>query len=161
MTIVRMILFVFCFFLLTCHLSHLTDFLYAQDNIGKSINTVTGLAAKEEAIKREEERLKALRKEVDEKIEKYTKLLNELEEILRRVEAIQDETIMHIVKAYESMPPEEAAARLSVLDESTAIKILLKMRSRKAGVIIALIEPEKAASITKTITQIVKKFPTR
>jgi flagellar motility protein MotE (MotC chaperone) len=54
----------------------------------------------------------------------------------------------HVAKAYEAMPPEDAATRLSGLDNETAVQILLKMESKKAGLVIGMMD-SKATLLTK------------
>ncbi len=119
------------------------------------------LAEKEESLKKEEERLRAIRKDVEERIEKYTKILGRIEESLKTLETSRNERLDHLVKVYEAMPPEDAAARLSAMDEPTATRILFRMKSKKAGAVMAVMEPQKAATITESITRTAKKFPTR
>lgn len=122
---------------------------------------LTELLEREAALKKEEERLKALKKDVDERIAKYTKLLDSIEEKLKLFESAKNEKMDHIIKTFESMPGEEAAARLSAMNEVTAMKIIMKMKSKKAGVIMSFIEPKKAASLTEGILNIEKKFPSK
>jgi flagellar motility protein MotE (MotC chaperone) len=116
---------------------------------------------KETFLIKEEERLKILRKDLDERIEKYTNLLNQIETVLKKLEQIQDKKIEHIVKAYEVMPPEEAGTRLAVLPEITAIKIIKKMKPKKAGIIMSYMDPQKVASLTEGLTKFEKNFPTQ
>ncbi len=106
---------------------------------------------KEALLKKEEERLGILRKDIEEKIKKYTEILTQIEKALKELDKIKEERLNHVVKLYESMPPEEAAIKLSALDEETAVTIILNMKSKKAGSILALIESQKAATITKRI----------
>jgi flagellar motility protein MotE (MotC chaperone) len=110
------------------------------------------LKEKEDAQKQEEQRLTALRKEIDKKIQVYTELLIRVETALKRVEYVKGDKIENVVKAYEVMPAEDAAARIAALDEDTALLILTRMKSKKAGAVIALIEPRKAATLTKSMT---------
>lgn len=119
------------------------------------------LTAREEAVRKEEERIKILRKELDDKIDRYTKLLEKMEETLKSVDASKNEKMAHIIKAYETMPNEEAAARLSALDEQTAVRILVSMKSKKAGTVMAAMEPKKAAALTEGMLSIAKKFPVK
>jgi len=119
------------------------------------------LKDKEDALRQKEERLAIIGKEVDEKIEKYNRLLAQMEEVLKKIEQSREERYGHLVKTYESMPPEEAAARLSVLDEQTAALILWRMKSKRAAAVMAQVEPNKAASLTDAIIKIEKKFPTK
>lgn len=119
------------------------------------------LKEKEESLKQKEERLSTLSKDLDEKIDRYQKLLTQLEELLKKIELSKEERYGRIVKTYEAMPPEEAALRLGALDEQTAALILWRMKDKKAAAVLACVEPQKAASLTETIIRIEKKFPTK
>jgi flagellar motility protein MotE (MotC chaperone) len=133
----------------------LASAVLAQDDPIKLIEAKRiELKEKEETIKRDEARLNALKKEVDAKIETYTRLLAQLEAALKRVEQVKGEKIENVVKAYEIMPPEDAAARISALDNDTALQIMTRMKSKKAGAIIAVMEPHKAATLTRRLAAI-------
>ncbi len=119
------------------------------------------LAEKEEVLKKEETRLKALKKELDEKIDTYTKLLARMEEALKSMDTAKGERYEHLIKVYEAMPNEEAAVRLSALEEKTAVNILTRMKSKKAGGVMAAMDARKAASLTEGMMSIVKKVPTK
>jgi flagellar motility protein MotE (MotC chaperone) len=110
------------------------------------------LSDREEALKKEEQRLNALKMDVDEKIDRYTKLLAQVETVLKRIEQARQERVESVVKAYESMPPEEAASRIAALDDETALLLLQGMKSKKAGLIMAAMEPRKAANLTRRLT---------
>jgi flagellar motility protein MotE (MotC chaperone) len=110
------------------------------------------LSDREEALKKEEQRLNALKMDVDEKIDRYTKLLAQVETVLKRIEQARQERVESVVKAYESMPPEEAASRITALDDETALLLLQGMKSKKAGLIMAAMEPRKAANLTRRLT---------
>jgi flagellar motility protein MotE (MotC chaperone) len=118
------------------------------------------LKEREEAVKRDELRLTALKKDVDEKIQTYTELLARVEAALKRVEQVKGDKIENVVKAYEAMPAEDAAVRLAALDTDTALLILTRMKSKKVGAALALMEPQKAASLTKNLTVLVVKNKT-
>ncbi len=115
------------------------------------------LKAKEEKVKIETEQLNALKKEVEADIEKYTKLLQQIEKSLEEAEASGSKRLKHVAKAYEAMPPEDAATRLSGLDNKVAIQILLKMSSKKAGLVIGMMEQKKATLLTKELTKLKKE----
>ncbi len=132
-----------------------------EDIIGYIKKKNIELAEKEEAMKIEEERLNALRKDVDERINKYESLLKEIEHAINKIEAIKNERIAHLIKIYEAMPAEEAALRLSALDESTAKKVILGMKNKKAAAVLAAMDPKKAASMTESMANPVKKIPAR
>jgi len=114
----------------------------------------TELAEREESLKREEQRLQALRKDVDERIDRYTVILRKIESALANIETVRGERIDAVVKTYEAMPAENAAARIEALDRPTALLILGRMKSKKAAAILALIAPPKAAEITRHLTEL-------
>ena len=131
--------------------------IYAQDDLASMLEKQQKeLAKREEVIKRETVRLQTLKKEVEEDISKYTKLLKDIEKSLDQAEEIGVKRLKHVAKAYESMPAESAAARLTGLDNDTAILILLKMNSKKAGLVIGMMESEKATQLTKEIAKLRK-----
>lgn len=135
---------------------------YSQEETVKTqVRQPTDFTEREEALKKEEEQIKSLKKDIDEKIAKYSKLLSQIEEALKTLEAARNERIEHVVKAYESMSADEAAVRLAALDETLAVKIMMQMKSKKAGAVMASMEPGKAAVLTEGITRITKKFPGR
>lgn len=132
-----------------------------EDIIGYVKKRNIELAEKEETLKREEERLNALRKDLDERINKYESLLNEIENAINKIEVIRDERIKHLIKTYEAMPADRAALQLSELDEQVAIKILHGMKNKKAAAIMASMDSAKAISIAKGMANPVKKIPAR
>lgn len=115
------------------------------------------LKEKEETLKRDEVRLNALKKEVESRIETYTRMLVQMEAVLKRVEQVKGDKLENVVKAYEVMPPEDAAARISAMDNDTALQIMTRMKSKKAGAIIAVMEPRKAATLTRRLAIITSK----
>jgi flagellar motility protein MotE (MotC chaperone) len=127
--------------------------LPAEDDIVRFVETKRAeLKEKEESLKREEVRLTALRKDVDDRIAAYTKLLAQTETALKRIDTVQNEKLDSVIKAYETMTPADAAARLTALDQETALRILARMKSKKAGAIMSAMTPHQAAVMTKNLT---------
>lgn len=134
---------------------------YSQDDILRFIDKKQKeLKEKEENLKKEEERLNILKRDVDERIDRYSKLLTVIEEQLKELRKARDERFEQIVKTFEAMPPDDAATRLNEMDEKTATKILSMMKPKKASAIMAAMEPKKVASLTLGMLK-EKKFPTR
>jgi len=150
--------FALCLFAILCWCA---SPVLAQDDMLKLIEAKRiEQKEKEETLKRDETRLIALKKEVDGKIEAYSRLLVQVEAALKKVEQVKGEKIENVVKAYEVMSPEDAAVRLSALDDDTALQIMTRMKSKKAGAIIAVMEPRKAALLTKSMTTVqIKNVP--
>ncbi|MEW6601433.1 MAG: hypothetical protein AB1499_10730 [Nitrospirota bacterium] len=128
---------------------------YAEEDIAGIIEKQRiELEQKEELIKKEGERLKTLKKEVEDDIVKYTALLAQIDKSLKQAEEIGNKRLKHVAKAYEAMQPEDAASRLSGLDNETAVQILLKMESKKAGLVIGMMGASRATLLTKEIAKL-------
>lgn len=140
---------------LLCLVLSVSRALWAEDDMVRFIERKQAeLNNREDAVKREEERMAALLREVEERIEKYTKLLAQIEKALNKLEQVKNERLDSIVKSYESMPPEDAAARITSLDHETAVSIMQRMKSRKAGAVMAAMQPAKAAELTKALASL-------
>lgn len=99
----------------------------------------------------EEERLTILKADIQREIEQYKKLKKELEEFRKVLDEQTKERLSKLAKMYESMPAEDAARKLEKLDEETAVMILTALKPRSAGKILAQIENDRAASLSKRI----------
>jgi flagellar motility protein MotE (MotC chaperone) len=141
--------------------THYTPAL-GQEDTGKNLELRRQeLTEKERHLKNEEERIKNIEKEVEGKIQKLNHLLSQIETALKKLAEIRSEKIEHLVKAFEAMPPEEAAIRLSSLEKNLAVQIIFKMNSKKAGPIMALMDPKKVAEISEILSKTEKKIPTK
>ncbi|MCX7792879.1 MAG: hypothetical protein N2257_00515 [Thermodesulfovibrionales bacterium] len=118
------------------------------------------LDERERNLKVEEERLAALKRDLELKIKKYSELLKKINSILDEIEQRDIKNMEYLVKVYESMPPEEAGERLSALDELTAVRILERMKPRKAAAILSTMDPGKVSSITRHLSS-KKNIPRR
>lgn len=100
----------------------------------------------------------------------------EVEEILSKVEAIEQRRLVQekavlgqqashskqaadlrtqrlgqLAKMYESMPAEEAAARLERMADRKALEILRLLKSKSAGAILAQVKVDRAAKLTEEL----------
>jgi flagellar motility protein MotE (MotC chaperone) len=114
------------------------------------------LTQKEEILKKETERLRTIKREVEEGIIKYSEILKQIDKSLIKAEEIGNKRLKHVAKAYEAMQPEDAASRLTGLEASIAVQILLKMNSKKAGLVIGMMDTTRATLLTKDLTKIKK-----
>ena len=105
----------------------------------KSMERESRRLATEARLKRLEERAKAENK----------KLTTAHKKRDDAKEQKQTARLKKIAKMYEAMPPEEAASRIEQLPQGTAIKVLLLIKSRAAGNILAEVSPRKAAKLTE------------
>jgi flagellar motility protein MotE (MotC chaperone) len=111
------------------------------------------LVLRETALKEEEKRLMSLRQEVSLKIETLKGLEEKLAGILENTKAFEDKRYKDLASVYESTPPAQAGPMLEKLDRRTAAGIIMNMKSKKAGALWGHISPQKAAEITREITQ--------
>jgi len=58
-----------------------------------------------------------------------------------------------LVKIYESMKPRDAAAIFDVLDMHVLLEVLDRMNERKAGAVLAAMQPERARLATQMLAQ--------
>jgi flagellar motility protein MotE (MotC chaperone) len=61
----------------------------------------------------------------------------------------QDPALVHLLKIYESMDPEEGALRIEQMREGLALDILAGIKNKKAAGILAGVDPKKAARLSE------------
>ncbi len=61
----------------------------------------------------------------------------------------QDPALVHLLKIYESMDPEEGALRIEKMREGLALDILAGIKNKKAAGILAGMNPRKAAKLSE------------
>jgi flagellar motility protein MotE (MotC chaperone) len=122
------------------------------------------LDRREASLRGDEERLRILKVELEQMLEKHEKAAaaqkqqgeetqkRDEERKLRRQKESAEARVLHqsqLAKIYESMPPEEAAASLERMPERKAIEVLRILKGKSAGAILAAIRPERAARLTE------------
>ena len=141
------------------------------DKLGKQFKAMVEALQKREAAVKEKENLirerskalDALQKELAQRmaeIELTRKKLDDLvkkhEQLVEQQKILRDERIEHLVTAYKGMRPEKAGVLVDSLDDDVAVQILAAMPGRSAGQILAYVNPEKAARLTKAISDMKK-----
>lgn len=111
------------------------------------------IGRREAAVKREEEKLQDLKKEMEQKIAHFEKLKTEVEASLKKVEDEREQNFRHLVKVYESMPAEEAAARMEKLEDKVALALLSRMKGKTAGKVLAAVEATRAARLSEALAE--------
>jgi flagellar motility protein MotE (MotC chaperone) len=96
--------------------------------------------------------LKALGKDIDERIAKLELRAAELKEWFARREQFSKQASEQVVNIYSAMRPEAASEQLSKMDETTAAAILSRLEPRAASTILNDIQAEKAARLTMILT---------
>jgi flagellar motility protein MotE (MotC chaperone) len=110
---------------------------------------------RERGLQQREERVAALQRDLEALAARQAKEGQRLEgeasslaeEQRRYVE--QDPALVHLIKIYESMDPEEAALRIAEMREGLALDILAGIKNKKAAGVLAGVEPVKAAKLSE------------
>jgi flagellar motility protein MotE (MotC chaperone) len=115
------------------------------------------LDEKEMELKQMEQRLLPLKKEVEAKIEELNELQSSLtaysKDLAEREKALKDAKIEHLVKLYTSMEANKAASIMDKLPIDTVVRILGNMKGKSAGQILAMMSPEKGATISVKLSK--------
>jgi flagellar motility protein MotE (MotC chaperone) len=122
------------------------------------------LDRKEEALRVAEARLVSLKSEIEQILAQHeqevktteaarlatatTKKAADQKQAKAEADARQA-SLGQLAKMYETMPPEEAAARLEKMPQERALQLLRLLKGKTAGAILALVRPEKAAKLTE------------
>ncbi len=124
------------------------------------------LDRREESVKNAEDRLTMLKAELEQiltKIEAVEKRKREAKDKLDKAAAekktkqeqavaeLRNQHQAQLAKMFESMPSEEAAARLEKMPDRKAIEVLRLLKGKTAGAILATIKPERAAKLTEQL----------
>lgn len=126
--------------------------------LGLAAGTIIGQQSSKQSTTIEEERLRILQEDLAKKTEELKKLKEEIDAKIKRQEELkaeltraQEERYQKLAKIYEQMPPEEAATRIEKLDDETAVNLILAIKPRQAAKILANVNPEKAAILSKLL----------
>ena len=113
---------------------------------------------KEDFIKKEEERLNTLKREIENRIQVLSGTEKRIADLVEKKKAVEDEKMRKLAKVFEATPPEQAGPLMSKLDVDIAAQLLLMMSGRKAGKIWGFVEPDKAVKISKELARLKPDF---
>lgn len=115
------------------------------------------VSEKEAKLKKMEAQLLPLKEEVETRMAELNDLQNSLaaeaKKLAQREKALKDEKITHLVQTYSAMEAGKAAVILDKLQLDTAVRILGNMRGKSAGAIMAMMPPEKGATISERLSK--------
>jgi flagellar motility protein MotE (MotC chaperone) len=112
------------------------------------------LDRREAAIRREEERMKLLRSDIEGLIknqEKSAKPGATVATGAKPTAAPPAANMTHLSQAFETMPVEEAAQRIDKMKEAVALNLLTRLKGKTAGAILAALSPAKAARLVEKL----------
>ncbi len=109
------------------------------------------LDEREDSLKTREERLLAIKKDVEDRIKELSAVHEQIATFVKKIDETSDARVQRVAKIYASMGPEEAAARLEKLDKKTAVMILLNISERKAAKILSFVDVEKSVELSQSL----------
>jgi|SRR6185436_8591301 len=120
------------------------------------------LERRESAVRAAEERLAILKTEVEQilsRVEAAEQRRLDREKAVLSQKGLQSEQaadlrkqqLGQLAKMYESMPAEEAAARIERMPDRKALEILRSLKSKSAGAILSQVKVERAAKLTEEL----------
>lgn len=105
-------------------------------------------------IETQKEYLVSLEKEVRDHLAKIDAARNEIAEFMNERDEKEENKLKKLARFYEAMDAEQASPLMQKLDNDLSIKILDRMDTKKAGAILALFPPQRAASITSAFPRL-------
>ncbi|RLJ71073.1 hypothetical protein BCF55_1365 [Hydrogenivirga caldilitoris] len=113
---------------------------------------------KEMESSQQEKRLKELEKVIEEKLKKLTEERERLEALRKRPLTEEEEKeVEKLIGIVSKTPADEAGAILNEVKPHIAAEILIRLKERQAGQILAAMDPKKAAVVTEIIMSWRKK----
>lgn len=103
----------------------------------------------EQDIETEKKYVESLKQQVSEHLTKLEAARNQIAEFMAAKDQREEAKLKKLAKFYESMDAEQAAPLMRDVPDDMAIKILDRMDTKKAGSILALIPPARAAKLTQ------------
>jgi flagellar motility protein MotE (MotC chaperone) len=110
------------------------------------------LDRREAAVRREEERLKLLRLDIEGLLKKQAgPAKSAAVSASGGKPTTPTPNLVHLSQAFETMPVEEAAQRIEKMREAVALDLLARLKSKTAGQILAALDPTKAARLVEKL----------
>ncbi len=101
--------------------------------------------------------LEATDKRIADKMNEMKTLKNDLSGVLAQYNEKQGAQIRSLVKIYENMKPDEAAAIFNEMEMPILLEVIGKMSERKVALVLANMSPKKARDVTQELAEKRKK----
>ena len=126
----------------------------AELQILQSLGTRRGqLDAREQDLDVQLRLLAAAESKLDTKIAALTNLRGGLQALLTQADAQKATEIDRLVTIYAAMKPADAAARMSLIDDSVRLPIAAKMKERALSAILGKMAPNDARDVTEKLAR--------
>jgi flagellar motility protein MotE (MotC chaperone) len=115
------------------------------------------LDRREAAVRRDEERLRLLRVDIEELIKKHEKRAKADASLVKG--DASGPPVVHLNQVFESMPVEEAAQRIDKMSDAVALDLMSRLKSKTAGQILAAMNPTRAARLVEKLATERSRIP--
>jgi len=109
-------------------------------------------AARDQRYLLQREELNKLQSEVNDRIAQLEQRKSEYEGWLKQRNDFLKKAEGGLVDIYKGMKPDAAAGQLNLIDPNLASAIIMKLQPRQSSLILAEMDPEKAAALTEIIS---------
>lgn|GEM_PF-2701557 len=134
------------------------DKKWAESDSRGMREVLDALKARERALDRREQSLisreadlRSVERDLEARIEELKAARTELEKMLKLADKATQERISALVKMVESMRSQQAADMVAELPDDLAVAVLDRMKSGKAGKLLAKMKPLKAAGLAQKL----------
>lgn len=128
--------------------------LRVLQSLGARRNELDG---REKDIDLQMQLLAAAEAKLDAKIKTMNGLKGEIQGLLGQADAKADAEADRLVTVYSAMKPKDAAARMSLLDDSVRLPIAAKMKERVLSGVLAQMAPQDARDLTEKLAHRLSK----
>lgn len=105
-------------------------------------------------IESQKEYLESLKMQVGDHLAKIDSARNEIADYMNQRDEKEEGKLKKLARFYEAMDAEQASPLMQKLSNELTIKIFDRMDTKKAGLILALFAPQKAAVITSAFPRL-------
>jgi flagellar motility protein MotE (MotC chaperone) len=114
-------------------------------------NRRTQLDAREQSLDIQLQLLAAAEAKVDGKLKQLTGLKGDIQGLLGEADATKAAEMTRLVTVYEKMKPQDAAARMSLMDDSVRLPLASKMKISALSAVLGQMTPADAKMITEKL----------
>lgn len=110
----------------------------------------------EQELKLKENVLVITESRIDTKLQELRDIKKEVEDKLNKYSAQEKEKVESLVKIYENMKPKDAAPIFNQLDNDVLLQVASHMKEKKLALVMAQMPPERAREITVDLSEFAK-----
>lgn len=114
-------------------------------------NRRTQLDARERGLDTQLQLLSAAEAKVDAKLKQLSGLKGDIQGLLGQADAEKQAEVARLVTVYEKMKPADAAARMTLLDDSVRLPLAAKMKVAALSQILGYMPPAEAKTLTEKL----------